>query len=240
MSGARPYKNKSYKTNTATQHKKAGYAARTKQVSVVRAINTNGAPARTGGWYGPSLRSVTEKKVIDTVTATYSLQLTSPQVVLLNGCATGTDYTNRIGRKTFNNSVYIRGMAYAKGNNNGTALFRMILFWDMQPNGVLAGAGDILQEATVESQLNINNRDRFKVLWDKQGVLGYANATLAYGQNAVPIKKYKKLNMETIFDGTDASVGSIQTGVLGMLFMSNLNSGTPAADLSFRVRFTDS
>ena len=45
--------------------------------------------------------------------------------------------------------------------------WRLMIIEDLQTNGVIATPADILQAVTVSSFMNLNNRDRFRVLREK-------------------------------------------------------------------------
>ena len=100
----------------------------------------------------------------------------------------------------------------------------------------------VLNSTTSLDQLNLNNRDRFKVMMDKQFAIGEVNAGGGYA--AAPqvssVKKYKKCNLETVYSGTTNAIGSIQSGALYMAVISNV--ATPSSSVfqgSVRIRFED-
>ena len=92
---------------------------------------------------------------------------------MLHAPTLGSDYTNRIGRKTNCKSVYIRGKleitkaASVEIASVGCTLNRLIILLDNQPNGAAPAVTDLLSSASPSSQLNPNNRDRFRILKDK-------------------------------------------------------------------------
>lgn len=211
------------------------------------------APPRTGGFRGqtaPFRRITAERKVIDVNTATYNCNTTG-SVTLLNGVAVGSDYTDRVGRKIRMKSVYVRGIvgheSIPTSGFSNQEICRMLIVYDTQTNGSVPALTDILKEATSLSQLNLNNRDRFKVLVDKQySVAPYltiqADAIAVSGSPTnYSVKKYKKLNHEVIFNGTASTVGSIATGALWMVWVgsTSADAGDPHASVSVRVRFED-
>ena len=66
---------------------------------------------------------------------------------------------------------------------------RLMIIEDLQTNGVIATPADILQAVTVSSFMNLNNRDRFRVLrgnYDCWLVQQRGN-TVAAGNQIVPI-----------------------------------------------------
>jgi len=200
-----------------------------------------------------------ERKYSDTAVSAHQV-CQSGTWSLLHVPLLGSDYNNRVGRKTVAKSVYIRGKleivpaATPKTANVGCGLARMILVVDNQPNGALPAVTDLLVSASAESQLNPNNRDRFTILKDKQFVLDAYAVDLAgayvgesWNRTIHPIKVYKKLNIETIFNGEDdGSIDTINTGAIYMFwigdwgYQADEENWKVMANVSTRVRFDDS
>lgn len=203
-----------------------------------------GAPLRTGGFFGVNTRRrMNERKTIDVNTASY-VSDTTGTVTLLNGVATGTDFTDRIGRKIICRSLYITGMISPVDNTTAANLARLIVVYDNQTNGAAPAVTDILKEATACSQLNLNNRDRFVVLcnktWAQGSVSDTATQAFSNSPNTFKVKIYKKLRHEVLFNGTTAAVGSIATGAIWMITIGSAtanNGGT--FSVSTRTRFED-
>lgn len=192
----------------------------------------------TGRSMGP------EKKVIDTSISAYGCDTTGT-VTLLNGVALGTDYTSRIGRKTRNASLYIRGIITPYDANSGPTLARIIVVYDKQTDGAAPAVGDILNAVNSLAQLNLDNRDRFVVLVDKIYAVGevsnVATQTFAGAPTVHPVKIYRKIGMDTIFKNTGLASADISTGGIYMVTVGSQPSATAALlTCSTRVRFTDS
>lgn len=168
---------------------------------------------------------------------------TTGTLTLLNGVATGTDFTNRIGRKVCWKSILVQGNIQNEGDPSTTNLCRFMIFYDSQPNGAAPTVADVLTAATSTSPLNLNNRDRFRMIMDKFYALGSISTTATQAvsdRTTALIHKYKKLNLETIFDGTTAAIGDIQSGSIYCLTMGTVAAGTTyEANVSIRLRFTD-
>jgi len=198
------------------------------------------APLATRGFYGPSFRSPAELKVIDTAQATYELS-TTPTITLLNGVAQGTEFNTRIGRKITMKSIQIRGYAAIVDSPASGSLNRVMLIYDTQPNGALPAASDVLNANTATSMLNLNNRDRFKVLMDKQFALGFYSAGNIASNASFNLKKFKKLNHDVIFSGSTNLIGVMTSGVIFLLTVGTGVTGTATNKLvaSFRIRFSD-
>lgn len=223
---------------------------------------SNGAPGTavsTRGFSGSYGRSVGEKKFADINPASYGVN-TNGSITLLCIPVLGSDFNQRIGRKIVMKSVYIRGIMGAEAAITGWTpplaspafLARMIILIDWQPNGAVPTIADILVTASANSQLNANNRDRFKILKDKVYAIGNmdidttATQTWAIcgGQTVKAIKVYKKINIETIFNATNGgTIADINSGALYMVWIGTTAAGTDTdgiANLSTRVRYIDS
>lgn len=195
--------------------------------------------------YTPSvprlLGSINEKKVVDTAPSSYVCDTTG-SVTLLNGVATGTDFTDRIGRKIMLKSVYVRGRIAPVDGGTSNSLARVMIVYDMQANGAAPAITDILKTATSQDQLNMNNRDRFRVIMDKQFPVGGVDTTVGYAQAPCifQVKKFKRLNLETLYSGTTNAIASIATGALFMVTIGDVAAGSGATfNGSVRVRFMD-
>lgn len=224
---------------------------RTKIKPVVTTYSSR-VPARTGGYRSNNV----ERKVFDIDPATSACttggtfnNMCIPQL--------GSDMTNRIGRKITIKSLYIRGFLELQTASTPTSpegaeaqQARLIVFWDTQPNGSNPAVTDILKSATSYGQLNLNNRDRFKIIKDKTFVFDpfFYNTTAtqsvaAWGKTIHQFKIYKNCNLEVIFNANSTgAVGDIASGNLCMLWIGSTSVGTDLNVQSFftsRVRFVD-
>ena len=202
------------------------------------------APLRTGGFFGVQYRrSMNEKKTVDTDSVSYNADTTGTSQ-LLNGVATGTDFTDRIGRKIILKSLQVQGWVQPIDDSTGFALCRLLVVYDMQSNGAAPAITDILKSATSEANINLNNRDRFKILFDKRFMIGKVTNTTTQTYAASPtcfkVQLYRKLNLETLYNGTTNAVGSIATGAVYAWVIGNLGANAGGfMTLSTRIRFVD-
>lgn len=189
------------------------------------------------------MKVVVEKKLVDTPSATYACDTTG-SVTLINGCAQGTDFTNRVGRKYTNVAVQLEGLVQIQDGTSGPTKARVMLVYDTQPNGALPAITDVLTAASSVSFMNLNNRDRFRVICDWNDVIGSIDttATLAYADQVIKnVSIYRKVNLETINDGVGATIADIQSGSIFLLTVGNTAAGNGANFIgACRVRFTDS
>lgn len=207
------------------------------------------APNATRGWGSP----VGELKVNELTTTAYDVNTTG-SITLLCNPSLGSDYTSRIGRKITIRNYYIRGWvtpsvqaATSGGLVGPSQLARMIILIDMQPNGSAPAITDILSTASPSSHINLNYRDRFKILTDKvfpmdASLLSTTNQYVGYGKGTYAIKKYKKCKIDVIFNSTNGgTIADISSGALYMVWIGSQASGAvdAVANIATRVRYSD-
>lgn len=173
--------------------------------------------------------------------------------------AVGSDFTQRIGRKIFINyfsmKLFLKPQALAAPGVCVNAVdftgcqLRLMLIYDTQPNGAYPGVNDILWTNVGNRQpfslINLNNRDRFHVFWDKLFVFdpldvtqGVAGTKLSYA-----VKKFIRIKKETIYSNVLSDIASISTGNLFLFGLSNIALSTdnacPCISYHARIRFSD-
>lgn len=212
-----------------------------------RMAGTPRAPLATRGFWGQySGRGRAELKYKDTAAANVGIPATW-NLILLNGIAQGTDYTERIGRQSTMKSILFNGNTFPTTTMSANAyqgtMVRFAIIYDTQPNGVAPAGTDIFIANTTLSPINLVNRDRFRVLMDVRKQIGSflltATPALSAGSPANTYwSKYKKCNLDEQFSGTANTISSISTGALYLLFISD-NSNVCMYDYHIRVRYTD-
>lgn len=162
----------------------------------------------------------------------------------MNGIAQGTDYTQRIGRKVILKSLFFRVNFYPSPTvtaPQGT-MCRLLIVFDCQTNATAPAISDIIQIGTYDAPMNLNYRDRFKVLYDKYITMCATNYTAGALTTGDPtpkmLSKYKKLYLEEIFSDVNNSVGSIGTGSIYAILLPSAQN-TVQVDSYFRIRFED-
>lgn len=186
-----------------------------------------------------------ELKTIDSGAATITAvgAGAAGSVVLLSGVATGTDFTNRVGRKILMNKFLFRASAYPISTTTSPIgdVLRLMLVYDTQSNGALPAIADVLQAASYQSPMNLNNRDRFKVLWDQFCSIGantYAAGALTAGSpEPKHMDFFQNGRWEEIFSGTTNAVTDITSGTIFLLAITQ--SGTVRLEYNSRIRFND-
>lgn len=230
------------------------YAKRRMYSRVKTAFRRRLAPLATRGFFAPRSNGRQELKAFDVTTGQIDV-LAAGSIVELCIPQLGSDFNNRIGRKITMKSIYLRLMVGVKEafgmtavNTVAPGMCRLILFADYQPNGSVPAVTDLLVGISALAQLNLNNRDRFKVLRDitysfDAFQLLASDASPAWCKTITCDEVYKKINVECIFNGTNGgTVADINSGALYTLFIStNALSGTHYQySMSSRVRYVDS
>lgn len=162
-------------------------------------------------------------------------------VQLLNGIAEGSDYTTRDGRQATMKSVHVRTAVFpAAGSGSGIA--RTMLIWDNAPNGALAAVTDILESASAASFPKVNNANRFTILRDDFKELSQfsvaATQSYAGGPLCQRVDLFVPLDAVTQFNGTGATIASIQNGALLLLTIGD-NGAWSNGQFVARVRYSD-
>jgi len=259
------YKTGSYGGGKSKNYGKANYAQRSAANQQNILAKRNLAPLARRGFNPMAVANNKERKYYDTPGQTFAVNTTGT-FILAHIPVLGSDYNNRIGRKTLIKSLYIRGeiMINPAGSVEGfpaiprtvkAQVARMIILLDTQPNGVAATTLNLLKEAEPLSHLNADNRDRFRILKDKlftfdpwvynpiAGAPAAASQYCCFGKTNYAIKIYKKLNIETVFNNSvDQTIAAINTNALYVYFIGNHVQNDDLevkAKVSFRVRFDD-
>lgn len=179
-----------------------------------------------------------ELKDIDTDLATLVFDNTG-FIILLNGVAQGNDFNTRIGRKFNMKSLYMRIVIQSGSSAVANNMARFLVVYDKQANGVVMTVAQLLTAVSTSAPNNLDNRDRFIVIWDKVVNIG---ATGANDNMKVFCKKFKRCQLETTNGGTGATIASIQTGALYVVGVGDAATGTVTPRTqngTFRVRFID-
>lgn len=171
-----------------------------------------------------------------------------PIIEVFNAVVQGTDSITRIGRKIMMTSLQLRydcNVSLAATGVPPAGLqagdIRLLVVYDSQTNGAAPIYSDILQATTTGSAftapMNLNNRERFKVIFDKIRHLD------PQGPASQSFKLYKKCRLPVIFNsGNAGTVADIQTGGVFLMTISTVQATAAAANGGFlwtRVRFRD-
>jgi len=161
-------------------------------------------------------------------------------LTLLNGISQGDDISNRKGRKINIKSIHIKGAIYTLATSVAEqCVARMALVWDKQANGVDPTFAQVYVDSTSHAGAtrNLDNRERFVILAE------HSWSSSAGGLQCYPVDFFKKVNLDTVFKGTNDEIASIATGSLylftwGAEIADTANHGMNSA-VKVRVRYQD-
>lgn len=205
-------------------------------------FSDRGAKRRVSDW-----ESRPELKAVEISFATYQPNSGNVVVTPVNLVAAGTDLTNRIGRKILMQSLEGRCFIAPTDATTNASITRVVVVYDKQIKGALPTGPDIFSEPAVGSCLspyNLNNRDRFVVLYDNVVPTGgnLGSAAIALGSPSVAYFQFRiDVSLPTLYDGTGGVIGDITYGGL-FVVCCNSEPGGAGSDVraTYRLRFTES
>lgn len=205
---------------------------------------------RASGAYRRSAPGSVEKKYHDIHRVRGNLNL--GEVIQLCEIKQGTGDTERIGNKLIIKNINVRFRYKLNTTVNRGSVFRMMLVQDLQCNGTEATEADLLdgyydeanppvfQPPVVQSFRNLDNDERFKVLYDKFTTLNHDLVTSggASDQSQSAVKKInKKCNIQINYNNNTGALTEIRSNNLFLFIFSDLEDGTVTVDA--RLKYTD-
>lgn len=184
-----------------------------------------------------------ELKWLDTSITALAQGLIAP----INNVPLGDDSVSRDGRKIVIKSIQLRYGLAGTAAASATATPRVVIVYDTNPNGVLPVFGDIFTDATGTSFQNLNNRERFKVIYDmalgqKKGSDSFVTVGTG-GGGAIIFNDvvYRKCDLTTVFKDTGSgTIAGTSTGALYVCFLYGSAGTTTGSVCNCRIRFADS
>lgn len=201
-------------------------------------------------------------KSVDALSTGAVQSTTTPQVLIVP--LLGSAFFNRLSNRTRAVSLSLTGRIIPTKTNAaafGSSYMRILIYYDRQSNGANPSQADVLTDTIAagtaaavipESNLNINNRDRFMVLRDRKvllpavGALGVSPGGLEevtclndIGKGGLAYQEFIKLKgLESLYNSTNGgTIGDISAGAFGILVFNADNSGSPAWAFTVQTRF---
>lgn len=186
-------------------------------------------------------------------TNTFATIAGPPTFDTLNAMVNGAELYQRVGRKVYMKSLHIRGQCTPNGVANESAC-RIIIYYDSQPNAAAPLIGDLIKDSNAAaastwiSEINLVNRQRFKILRDMQFIFGSStNAAGAAELVPDPIKQsfnvdvfIKLKGLEAIYNATNGgTVADITSGAIGLVCFGDANAGAHDFIYGARLRYYD-
>lgn len=195
----------------------------------------------------------TELKAFDVSSTNQTFQVAG-SFTLLNACVNGAELYQRVGRKIYMKSLHVRGFI----SNTVTVVQdygRILVIYDSQANKAAPVIGDILGDSnagagqTGNSEINLANRERFKILRDYPIVLPSATFAAGVITNMVQVNTVKNdfnidmfiplKGLETVFNAVNGgTILDIASGSLYLICVSQLAAGWELSATT-RLRYYD-
>lgn len=156
---------------------------------------------------------------------------------LLNHTAQGTGATNRLGRKIALHSILVRYSLSLAPTSVGGSPCRILIVFDKQSNGVAPAITDILLSNDFHSPMNLNNTDRFIIIFDEM-----TEPVAVSGNYSVSKNLYRKLGLEVQYkDTSNNDITDFASGSIYAFVAQNSAVTTAAGAIASltRIRFSD-
>lgn len=142
----------------------------------------------------------------------------------------GTSVNDRIGKTVHIKDIFLRyklGIAQTSANQ-GSDIVRVMMVKDMQANGAVPVVTDVLESANYDSFNKLENKFRFKVLYDETHSL---NAPGGDGTNTVRMRLQCRTNqdlkgMAMEYSGTTGAIGEIRSNNVFLLVIAEAGNAT--------------
>lgn len=157
-------------------------------------------------------------------------------VIQLSGIAQGSSTNSRDGAQVKCVSVSLEYTVFMDESATATS-FRIMLVLDKQTNQAIYAVDDLLDNVaniqSVISPRNLDNKDRFSVLYDKRHVLSSNGSKMQQGSF------YKATQIKLRYDGTGATIADLTQNSLSLVVISSEATNTPTLSAQFRLRYVD-
>ena len=148
-------------------------------------------------------------------------------------------------------TLHIRGWFNTLANSAIEDLARLVVFYDSQPNAGASTIASLFQDSnagagtSAQSEINLTNRERFKILRDMQ-ILLPATASLS-GVNfpdttgRLFVNEFIKLKgLEAVYNGVNGGTSAdITSGALWIVVFTDLQAGQWQFSFTSRLRYYD-
>lgn len=155
---------------------------------------------------------------------------------LLNGIGQGDTATLRDGNQIRIKSVECK-LQFKLNASATTSTIRTFLVLDMDPDGATPVIADLLDTAigsAIVAPRTMSNRRRFLILKEKT-----FNLSDAGNKVSCPKTLYKKLDIKTLYDGSNSTIAGIKEHALFMVYVSDSSVNNPAIEAHHRIRYID-
>ena len=162
---------------------------------------------------------------------------TTPIITELTNLSQGDTSSTRDGDSIKATAIMLRGIC-AISPVASTSQYRVMLVQDKQTNGALFTPADLLEDTTAGdnliSPLNLDNKYRFRVLYDKLHTLSVNG-----GNESIKWSKYINLNQHFRYGSNAGTIADLNTNSLALVTISNEPTNTPNQTVYSRLRYVD-
>ena len=166
--------------------------------------------------------------------------------VCLNNIAQGVGESERVGRKVIVRSIHCRlyiNLAGTSDVDDTDEVIRVVAFLDKQTNGLAVYSDAVMKNTEYNVFRNMNNTDRFRVLWDKTIPMNaqsgaYNGATDKFGSTGKWLYFNKKVNIPIEFSGSTGQTIEIRSNSLNF-YLTAKSGGNCSYRADWRIRYTD-
>lgn len=192
------------------------------------------------------LRTVERKEVLTYVNSTINEQTPTRIVSLINGVATGTDVTNRIGRKITHNYVEVKAFIQSSATGSSDGGFWAIIL-DRQSDGTTPAFTDIYDTSVITvggiaPRNTLVNQDRFRVLAQEDFLTTLSgNDKPYYLSRFIDLRGMKDTDRTVNFNSTGSAASDINQGSIWFVAACCVSlTATPVTvKAGIKYRFTD-
>ncbi len=153
----------------------------------------------------------------------------------LTNIAQGDTTVTRDGAQCKVVAVEFNALIIANDTNPKTAV-RLMLVCDKQTNQAIYNIADLLDDSTavdnIVSPLNLNNKHRFNVIYDRVHYCSLAKPV-------IHVKRTFKMNLLIRYDGSTPSIADLTQNSLSFNTVSNEATNTPTIAFFHRIRYVD-
>lgn len=119
-----------------------------------------------------------------------------------------------------------------------TTFLRVMIIKDKQTNQAIYAAGDLLTDITatdaINSPMNLDNKYRFQVLYNRVHIMSITGANAA-----IKGEVFKDIDLKLRFDNSTPSIADLTSNSLSLVFISDQATNTPTVTFFSRLRYVD-
>jgi len=122
----------------------------------------------------------------------------------------------------------------------------MYIIYDDQPGAAVPTNAEILSASVANAFINLDYRERFRVLCHRTYMFGPSDDTATTAVSAGPqvhnVDEYLRCNVRTTYKGTGNAIGDISKGALYIFTIGNVadaSSDYATGALALRLRFSE-